>query len=96
MDGNNKPSFGGSALKRLKSTLNQANLLSSNPRKRSSTADATERTVRKKQKLAELRGENPFELKFAKRKHDVLGRKVEKAGRPGATKVRAEEMVGTS
>ena len=95
MDGPVKPAKGGSALKRLKGDMKDAGVLGPKAKKRR-TEDGADRAraIARTEKLAKLRGDNPFELKFARVKHDVLGRKTQTiAGRPGATRVKAEEKV---
>lgn len=92
---------GGSALKRLKSDLKSAGVLGGPKAKRRKTNNNNDaagnklRAFERKEKLTKLKGENPFELKFAKQKHDVLGKKTSAvSGRPGAMKIKAEEKVG--
>lgn len=89
MDGGAKAGRGGSALKRLKSDLKSAGVLGPQAKKR--------RTEPAELRGKPQRGENPFELKFTRAKHDVLGKsRAAVAGRPGATKIKAEERVGNN
>ncbi|KAJ3045949.1 nucleolar complex protein 14 [Rhizophlyctis rosea] len=97
---------GGSALKRLKTTLKTAGLIGP------TSAHATKISKKKSQKRqAELhsarkdartqlrtletqsRDNNPFEMKFSKPKHEVLNRKVKGVvGKPGLQKKKGEEL----
>ncbi|CAG8819599.1 12139_t:CDS:1, partial [Gigaspora rosea] len=80
---------GGSALKRLKSTLKEAKVIGHGSR--SSMSKKQKRKGRPndkndtKDKLEFLKNQiNPFELRVTKTKHNVLGRKVKGTqGRPG-------------
>lgn len=90
-----KPS-GGSALKQLKTNLKTLGLIQARkPSRQVRTKSEKEERV---EKLNKLKNEvNPFELKFNRQKHDVLGRKIKGAvGNPGASKKRGYENVSTS
>eukprot|EP00842_Homolaphlyctis_polyrhiza_P004176 jgi/Hompol1/475/HPOL_004516-RA len=100
-----KGSQGGSAVKRLKETLKTAGIIGAGSKvrkvskKRSAKAQIAAATARKEAKttlrqMAEAtRTSNPFEMKFAKPKHDVMGRRIKGVtGRPGQTKKRSEEI----
>ncbi|KNC95834.1 uncharacterized protein SPPG_08777 [Spizellomyces punctatus DAOM BR117] len=98
-DAQPKAKKGGSALKKLKSTLKEAGVLGKHhkiSKKKSATHRASALSARKEavQTLRDLtsRQTNPFELQFTRTKHDVLNRKVKGAqGRPGAVRKRGEE-----
>ncbi|RKO85457.1 Nop14-like family-domain-containing protein [Blyttiomyces helicus] len=95
---------GGSALKRLKTTLKDAGLIGPAAlktrvsKKRSQKVQSAAMGARKELKTtlasmaAKAKDNNPFELKHATPKHDVLNRKVKGVqGRPGVTRKRGEE-----
>jgi len=93
---------GPSALKSLKNSLKNAGLIGPKPKRvakskvnKLSEAASAKREVREKlKKFNATSGSNPFELKFTKQKHEVLGRKLKGVkGKPGVTRKRAEETV---
>ncbi|TPX68187.1 hypothetical protein SpCBS45565_g03263 [Spizellomyces sp. 'palustris'] len=98
-DAQPKAKKGGSALKKLKSSLKEAGVLGKHhkiSKKKSATHRASALSARKEavQTVRDLtsRQTNPFELQFTRTKHDVLNRKVKGAqGRPGAVRKRGEE-----
>ncbi|CAG8556427.1 17304_t:CDS:10 [Acaulospora colombiana] len=81
---------GGSALKRLKTSLKEAGIIGSTSRKNVSKRQKKKGNPKEvgkndtKTKIDHINKTNPFELKITKTKHDVLGRKVKGVqGRPG-------------
>ncbi|CAG8528317.1 11595_t:CDS:10, partial [Ambispora leptoticha] len=85
---------GGSTLKRLKSSLKEAGLIgpgsrktvSKKNRKKGNVSDAVKNLTEKRLEILKNRV-NPFEIKVAREKHAVLGRKVKGVqGRPGLKK----------
>ncbi|KAI9019059.1 nucleolar protein 14 [Hyaloraphidium curvatum] len=93
MEGKQAAGKGGSALKRLKRNLHDVGILGPKAKRRKTApAEQAAKTIERKQKLSAVAGENPFELKFTRQKHDVLGRKSRGVqGRPGVSKVKGEE-----
>ncbi|CAG8505790.1 27862_t:CDS:10 [Racocetra persica] len=84
-----KAKFGGSALKRLKSTLKEAEVIGHGSRSNMSKKQRRKGKPKDdkndaKSKLGFLKNQlNPFELKITKTKHNVIGRKVKGTqGRP--------------
>ncbi|KAJ3312530.1 NADH:ubiquinone oxidoreductase [Blyttiomyces sp. JEL0837] len=87
---------GGSALKRLKSTLKEAGMLGPKkkaPRTAEDRASHAKSRNAAKSNLDSLTSKsNPFEMQFTRQKHQVLGRKVKGAvGKPMAQRKKAEE-----
>jgi nucleolar protein 14 len=90
----------GSVLQRLRGQLTDAGLIGhknklvsakSNKSARQKERLETRKVARQRLKSKDV---NPYELKFAKPKHEVLGRKVRGVGgRPGLTRVKAEAKV---
>ncbi|KAI9103840.1 nucleolar protein 14 [Phlyctochytrium arcticum] len=100
--GSTPKASGGSALKKLKSTLKEAGFLgpkqkaAKNRHARSAPASraagAANAVQRQSLKSLALSRSNPFELQFTRSKHDVLNRKVKgQQGRPGLVRKRGEE-----
>lgn len=85
---------GGSQLAQLKSSVQSAGIsdrrqqsTSSKKRKRGSHGSERDEAAARRQALARLEADNPFEQKVTKLKHDVLGRKVKGAtGHPALAK----------
>lgn len=99
---------GGSAFKRLKSNLKDAGVIGPKSKKlinkytkSKSTTSATSGSSRMKEikdrlKDMDKKSLNPFEVKFTRQKHDVLGRKMKGIkGKPGLTKLMSEENVSS-
>ncbi|KAI8998168.1 nucleolar protein 14 [Gaertneriomyces semiglobifer] len=97
-----KKASGGSALKRLKSTLKDAGVIGKHQKiskRKSQTQRAAALAERKDARTivrkldVKARTNNPFELKINRQKHEILGRKVKgSVGRPGAVRKKGEEQ----
>ncbi|KAJ3040491.1 nucleolar complex protein 14 [Rhizophlyctis rosea] len=98
---------GGSALKRLKTSLQSANLIGpqsahstkiskkKNSAKRLSELHSARKSAREQLRSMEAksRESNPFEMKFSKPKYEVLNRKVKGVvGKPGLQRKKGEEL----
>lgn len=93
---NGNKQSGGSTLKRLKSNLKSLGLIGKqkiSKRKHAKLAKGEkEERVAKLKKLQDQ--VNPFELKFNRKKHEVLGRKEKGVvGKPGASRKTGIEVV---
>src|SRR4051812_32956106 len=92
------PGRGGSALKRLRSSLRAAGAIGPGVKKKKNFNRMPNEAGRNemREKLKVVREEmNPFEIKTTKVKFDVLGRKVKGVkGRPGVTKQVGDDNVG--
>jgi nucleolar protein 14 len=97
-----KPKSGGSALKKLKQSISENRIQEKLQKvgKRKSKNAQQAQVVQRREARSELRNlqkknqqNNPFEQRFAKQKHDVLGRNLKgMQGRPGQVRARAEEI----
>ncbi|KAL2916462.1 nucleolar complex protein 14 [Polyrhizophydium stewartii] len=100
-----KAKQGGSAIKRLKESLKTAGIIGPQAKarrvskNRSKKDQVAAQSARKDAKTALRtmaaagREANPFEMKFARPKHEVIGRKVKGVtGRPGLTKKKSEDI----
>jgi nucleolar protein 14 len=97
-----KPKSGGSALKKLKQSISENRIQEKLQKvgKRKSKNAQQAQLVQRRDARSELRNlqkknqqNNPFEQRFSKQKHDVLGRNQKGLqGRPGQVRARAEEI----
>ncbi|ORX48425.1 Nop14-like protein [Piromyces finnis] len=82
-----------SALKRLKTRLKSSGIIGENVSSKKKGFDKKELRKKTKEKLENLKKEtNPFEIKFTKQKHDIMGRKIKGIqGKPGQARSKAEK-----
>jgi len=82
-----------SALKRLKTRLKNSGIIGQNVNSKKKGFDKKELKKKTKEKLDNLKKEtNPFEIKFTKQKHDIMGRKIKGIqGKPGQARSKAEQ-----
>ncbi|KAH6563837.1 hypothetical protein BASA60_010549 [Batrachochytrium salamandrivorans] len=103
--GNGNGGSGGSAIKRMKVALKSAGLIGPESKARKVSKSRSQKdqvaaaSARKDAKVVlrtmatTIKEGNPFEMKFAKQKHDIIGRKVKGSiGRPGQTKKKSEDI----
>ncbi|EGF80455.1 hypothetical protein BATDEDRAFT_11405 [Batrachochytrium dendrobatidis JAM81] len=102
---NGRKGSGGSAIKRMKSALKTAGLIGpeskvrkvgKNQSKKAQVAAASAHQNAKtllRSMAAASKESNPFEMKFTKLKHEVIGKKTKGVtGRPGQTKKKSEDI----